>query len=470
MSDSTVVTALSHHLAAEPAPARWVVAFSGGLDSTVLLHATAHCLAQRRAHGLATPPLHALHVQHDLHPDAARWASHCRTVTQRLGVSFHLRCVEVDRSGRRGVEAAAREARYRAFSDFLQPGDQLLMAHHQDDQVETLLLRLLRGSGPTGMAGMPAQRPLGRASLARPLLALPRAQLRAHADMAQLSWIEDPSNLDATFDRNYLRHRLRPTIAARWPHHAQTLLRSAALAAESAQLLQQLAALDFASAPQHRRDRLHIPALQRLDGARQRNLLRHWLGLNGLPLPDHNRLQRILDEVLPAAADRQPKINWPGAEVRRYRDFLHAMPPLPPPATALELEWDLTTPFLELPDGSRLWQQWQTAGGVALRPGRPITLRFRRSGDPAQQADQHRIKKLLQQAAVPPWLRSRIPLIYQDNDLVAIPGVAILPRWRSAAAEGGIHFRWQPAVPHALTALIDDRDQCSIFTGRQIII
>lgn len=455
MSDSPVVTALSRQLAAEPAPARWVVAFSGGLDSMVLLHATVHCLAQRRLHALPTQPLQALHVQHNLHPQAATWASHCRALAQQLEVPFHLRCVAVDRSGGRGVEAAAREVRYRAFSDFLLPGDQLLMAHHQDDQIETLLLRLLRGSGPAGVAGIPAQRPLGHASLARPLLALPRTQLRAYADAVQLTWIEDPSNLDPAFDRNYLRHTLRPAIAARWPNHARTLLRSAALAAESAQLLQQLAAIDFSNAPQHRLDRLHIPSLQQLDDARQRNLLRHWLGLNGLPLPDHNRLQRILDEVMPAAADRQPLVNWPGVEVRRYRDFLYAMPPLPPPASTMELEWDLSTAFLQLPDGSRLWQQWQDAGGVALRPGIPITLRFRHSGDPAQQADRHRLKRLLQQAGVPPWLRSHIPLIYQDDSLVVIPGVAIMPGWRSAAGAGGLHFRWQPAGSHVLPAFAD---------------
>lgn len=448
MNDSPVVAALARHLAVEPPPARWIVAFSGGLDSTVLLHAACHCLAQRRAQSLPTRPLHALHIQHDLHHQAENWAHHCQQLAQQLDLPFHLRRVQVAKASGHGLEAAAREARYAAFSAFLQPGDQLLMAHHQDDQIETLLLRLLRGSGPRGLAGIPAERPLDHARLARPLLALPRAQLRSYAEAAGLDWIEDPSNIDRKFDRNYLRHTLLPAIAARWPGYAQNLLRSADLAAESDQLLQQLAAIDFASCPEHRLDRLHIPPLQRLDAARQRNLLRHWLGLNGLPLPDQNRLQRIHDEVIPCAIDRQPRVSWPGAEVRRYRQFLYALPPLPAPPGAIELTWNLTAP-LDLPDGGRLSVEWRVEGGVALQPGDSVTIRFRQGGEkcqPARCGGHRSLKKLLQEAAIPPWWRDRIPLIYRDDQLVALPGVAIMAGWQATAGEGGLMFHWQPGA------------------------
>ena len=206
-------------LATVASPKRYVVAFSGGLDSTVLLHALAAAVAD------GDVPLVAIHVRHGLHEDAGKWDAHCRSVAAAFAIGFESVTVVVDRESGLGLEAAARQSRYEALQQRIQPGDWLLSAHHQDDQAETLLLNLLRGSGMAGMAGIGEMQAFGSGHLLRPLLDVSRADLQTYASSHKLAWLDDPSNADLTFDRNFLRHTILPALTERWPAASSRLAR-----------------------------------------------------------------------------------------------------------------------------------------------------------------------------------------------------------------------------------------------------
>ena len=407
---------LRRFLQSHPPAGRYVVAYSGGLDSHVLLHALSRLGIE----------LAAVHVHHGLSRNADLWAEHCQAQCAALGVPCRVVQVEVARDAGKGIEAAARSTRYAALEQVLGEGEMLLTAHHQDDQAETLLLMLLRGAGVAGLAAMPAVRACGRGRLARPLLGLPRSALHLYAQRHGLSWVDDESNFDTSLDRNYLRHELLPLLRERWPAAPRALARSAAHLAEAGELLAELAAADLVTACGGRPGTLSVSALQPLTPPRRRNLLRHWLRTLDLPLPGTVHLHRIEQEVLLARRDAEPLVGWPGAEVRRYRDDLHAMPPLAPVPDA-ELEWDMAQP-LPLPDGRTL-----TATVVAAAPGLSaarcadarVTVRFRAGGErcaPVGRGHTHELKKLFQEARVPPWERERIPLLFVDGVLAQVVG------------------------------------------------
>ena len=289
-------------------PARYVIALSGGLDSTVLAHALA---ITRERHGKA---LLAVHVDHQLQPESARWSDYCGRLADTLDIEFVTETVTVDVAGGGGLEAAAREARYGALARHTGEGDWLLSAHHRNDQAETLLLNLMRGSGPGGLAGIGQLTPFAAGWLVRPLIDVSRAELEACAAAQGLSWLDDPSNADLRFDRNYLRLEILPTLEQRWPNVVERLARSANLAAEAAGMLDDLAASDLQQVGE-RASRIDIARLLTLPEARQRNLLRHALRQEGLPVPGAARLATVLDSVLRAREDAQPLVVWPGADI-----------------------------------------------------------------------------------------------------------------------------------------------------------
>ncbi len=408
----------------------YLIAYSGGRDSTVLLHAVA---SLRDELGLS---LRAVHVDHGLSPHSGTWSGQCRQQCEALGVDFIGRRVEVVHQGQ-SLEAAAREARYRVFTELLGESDCLLSAHHREDQAETLLLQLLRGGGVHGLASMPASRPLGGGQLRRPLLGLGREQLAAYAEAQRLEWVEDPSNFDTSLERNWLRHELLPLLRQRREGIDAVLARSAIHFAEAAGLLDELAAGDLTLCAEGAA--LSIDALAQLSEARQRNLVRLWLRRLALPLPDHRRLNQVLAELCLAAEDAVPLVVWPGAELRRYRGRLYAMAPLPQPLSE-PLAWG-GGGELELPDGLG----WLSLAGAPLDG--PLEIRPRRGGEHMHPAGRERsrdLKRLMQEAGVPPWLRERWPLIYREGKLVAVPGLWIdhryavqggglplIPRWRT---------------------------------------
>jgi tRNA(Ile)-lysidine synthase len=406
---------LSTLASSEPSK-RFVVAFSGGLDSAVLLHAL-----RQIQEGLAIPMV-AVHVQHDLHADAGEWESHCKKVASVLNVDYMSIAVEVDRKSGQGLEASARTARYQALKQIMKPGDWLLSAHHQDDQAETLLLNLLRGSGMAGLAGIGAIQEFGPAHLVRPLLDVPREDLQAYANSHDLTWLDDPSNADTQFDRNYLRHSIIPMLKERWPAASAKLARSAALASEASALLDHLADDDLRTLGQPQR--IEIAALAALPDDRQRNVLRRALKLSGLSSAPTTALRQIIDELIPAKPDAEPLVRWTGSEVRRYRDFLYLLPELPQEPTSGDYKLSADANEADLAGLGHLSLHNSGTNGIkdsVIETG--LEIRFRVGGEeirPTGHDCTHKLKKLLQQKGIVPWMRDRIPLLYAGDRLVAV--------------------------------------------------
>lgn len=421
--------------AAAGRPGRYVVAFSGGLDSTVLLSALQPVAKS------AGIEITAIHVDHGLQPESAAWDRHCEATASALGVAYRSIAVTVQLESGQGPEASAREARYTALHGQLEHGDWLLSAHHREDQAETLLLNLVRGTGPAGIAGIGEVRRFGPGWLVRPMIDVERAALEEYASRHELAWIEDPSNADRRFDRNFLRHEVLPRLRSRWPDISARLQKSARNASEASQLLADLAAIDLEMLG-GRAERLPIDGLLALSTPRQRNVIRYALRRLGLSTPTALQLARILDELIPARADAQPLVTWPGAAVRRYRNAIYL---LPEELRAAPAGGPVGQSPLPLGDG---------LGELRFEPGadrglsmalyeRGLTLSFRQGGEefqPLGHTHTRKLKKLLQEEGVVPWMRDRLPLLYAGDELVAVGDLWIAA---SAASEPGVGVCWR---------------------------
>lgn len=399
---------------------KFLVAYSGGLDSTVLLHALVSIRAELNV------PIEAAHVHHGLHVEADRWGDHCKQFCDQLNIPCQLLWVDARPKRGESPEAAARCARYQSLRPLVTSGTCLLTAHHQDDQAETLLLQLLRGAGPNGLAAMPSTTVFSHGRHTRPLLTYPRSELIQYARDKQLDWIDDPSNFDLDYDRNFLRHQLIPLLRQRWPATSRTLSRVADIQAESAELTGILADADRQRTVGSRPDILSVVALNRLSKPRRNNVLRHWIAERGLPMPTSRQLAQVSKDMLQARQDSTPCLRWPGGELRRYRDDLHAIPPRTPHDSAQSYHWqlkqDLSIPHL----GLTLTADVLKAQGLELSTTlTELTVRFRVGGErckPTGRKHHHELKKLFQDRGVLPWERDRIPLLYANGRLVVVWG------------------------------------------------
>lgn len=411
---------LQREILAHAMPGEWIVGLSGGSDSVALLHALTHCTLP---HGT---DLRCVHVHHGLHPQADHWARFCAAFCRRLDVPCRVVRVEAAASRGESPEAAARAVRYAALGELLPVGGTLLTAHHRDDQAETFLLQALRGAGPNGLSAMPACTRFHEGWLTRPLLRFERAALEHYAREAGLDWVDDPANRETGYDRNYLRHVVMPLIRARWPSASRTLTRAAMLQAEGTAVLEEVGRADLSSVADPGDGTLSVSGLLRLPRQRRSRVLRLWIEGHGLPPPTRGQMLRIDEDVLGVASDATPRVHWPGAEVRRYRDALFALEPLPAHDPGLALVWDTLRP-LQIPHlGLVLTREMLTAEGIRLpEPGQAVEVRFRQGGEscsPAGRGHRHRLKKLFQEAGVPPWERDRIPLIYRDGKISGVVG------------------------------------------------
>jgi tRNA(Ile)-lysidine synthase len=427
-------------LGSELDASHYCVALSGGADSTALLH----CLTQLRAQH-AGFELRAIHVNHHLQPHADLWAEHCAGLAKQLGVRFLVLDARVQAVRGGSLEAAARDARYRLLAEALAPGELLLTAHQAEDQLETLLLQLARGAGVAGLAGMPRRTACGRGEHLRPLLDFNRRELQRYVTAAGLTWIEDPSNDDERFDRNFVRHRILPALGERWPSLAASAVRSADHLASAHTLLDDLARADHAVAAEG--DQLRVTTLRGLEAARMRNLLRFWIRLRDASLPSSAILEQIEAQMLALRADSTPEVQWGDHVMRRYRDRLYLGRRLPAePAGETSWRWKLE-PELALPAGSgRLRARVAECGGPRLA-GIPdeLQIRWRSGGENLQLAANrpHReLRSLMQEWGIVPWMRARIPLLYAGEVLVAIGDLWLAAEFRAAEGQQGILLEW----------------------------
>lgn len=428
--DTAIAAALCEHV---PQGARLAIALSGGVDSMVLLDAAS---VRAAAHAIS---LCAVHVHHGLSPHADRWADFCAAQCAQRGVPLATHRLRLQRRRGESLEACARAARYACL--LASAVDTVVLAHHADDQAETLLLQLLRGAGSHGLSAMPAYRP-GRPALLRPLLGLGRAHLAAYATARGLAWIDDESNSDRSHARNFLRHEVMPLIAARFAGYPATLLRAARHQAEAVELADALAAADAAGAlDANGLDRQRLGALS---AARARNLLRWFLRAQGLRPPSETRLAEMLRQIEHASLDSRPCIAHDGAEIgcHRGRVVVHA----PRSATFVRV-WDGEAE-LRLPGGMLHFERARGRGLAAAKLAQaPVTLRPRCGGERIRLAADRptrAVKKLLQEARMPPWERDALPLVWSGEELAAVPGIGIALAYQAAPDEAGWCLSWRP--------------------------
>ncbi len=420
--------------------ARFCLAYSGGLDSTALLTALA---SLRLRSGFQ---LRALHIDHGLHADSAQWAHAARAQARREGIRCTVLQVRIPHASGQSIEALAREVRYAALTGALLAHEQLITAHTQDDQLETVLLALSRGGGLRGLAAMGARSSLARHVLLRPLLPVSRAQLARFAQSRKLSWVEDPSNLDQRFDRNYLRLRVLPALRERWPALPATASRSASHIAEAQQQLTRLGRRAAAQAADGAT--LRVSALRALDRQARINLLLYWIAARGLVLPDHRRLGEIAGPLLEARPDATPRVQWRGGELRRHGDRLFALSAQESAAAPVAQSWDWKRhAWLALGDGSALGLIADRHGDVDLAT-LPVPLRvdFRRGGERLQAAHGRvALKDLLQLQDIAPWQRSAVPLLFFGSRIVAVADFWLADTFRVGAGAAGPRgrLRWR---------------------------
>ena len=396
---------------------KYIVAFSGGMDSTVLLHIM-HVLKM---------PIYAVHVNHHLQQESDQWEQHCKSICSQWEIPLAVTHAQLKKQTSTNIEEAARNARYKLLFKFLKEQCCLVTAHHKNDLVETLLLQLLRGAGPAGLAAMSDERNAYAGKLLRPLLDYTRTELFEYATSHELRWIEDSSNESLDFDRNYLRMEIIPKLLSRWPGALQTLSRAVELQADAMECLSALASLDLEGARTKSSHILNVKVLQQLNPVRVKNALRGWIQEHEMRVPNRKMLNHIAtDIVYKDEIESSPVQTWAEGEVRRYHDHLYLMKPLSIHDAKQEFLWSLDQPLhiesldrtlspsdlnryrIKLPNGVQELKVCFRSGGERFKP---FGYSHHRS-----------LKNLLQEANVPPWERDRIPLLYDKDRLISVLG------------------------------------------------
>ena len=421
-----------------PAGSTILLGLSGGVDSVVLLHLL-HQLAPRYSWRLS-----ALHVHHGISPHADVWAAFCTELCATYNIPLQVEHVDIAPLREHGIEAAARRLRHAALDR--QPADFIALAHHQDDQAETLLLQLLRGAGLRGASAMPViRRRTNHPTQLRPLLDVPRSELLAYAQQHALQWVEDESNTDDAYPRNFLRHRVLPLLEQRFPSYRVTLARSARHFAEGSELLDQLAQQDARGALNG--GGLEVARLQELSPPRAKNLLRYFLHSLGAPMPQTVQLDGMLQQLCGAREDAAVLLAFGNWQLRRYQGKVYAHPARPEPDAGFCAQW-LGEAVLELPElGGTLY--FDPVIGCGLSLGKllqtAVTVRLRRGAERIRldgKRPTRTLKNLLQEQGIPPWQRDTLPLLFCAETLVAVPGIGVECAYRAAQDEAGVVLRW----------------------------
>jgi tRNA(Ile)-lysidine synthase len=437
----TLITAA---LASNPPPPHLYVGYSGGVDSHVLLHL---CAALPQFKDKIT----AVYVHHGLQVEADMWAAHCGQTANALGLGFRLLRVHAHPQTGESPEAAARNARYGALKALLAKDDALLIAQHREDQLETVLLQLFRGGGLRGLAGMPEAMAFGAGVLLRPLLAVAKQAIDHYARQHALVWVEDPSNQSTDYDRNFLRNDIVPLLKTRWPALDKTVARSALHCAEAGQIIADVAQ-SVAAGVVDTDNHLTISALLAFSAVEQKLIVRHWFGRLGLPMPSAGFMDELFKTVIYARASANPQLHKGGCCIRRYQDKLYGYKGRPAVKKPESLVWRHPENEILLPDGSLLQRHPARSGiPIVLWQAAKVTIRFRAGGEKIalpNRTGSHSLKNLFQEAAIPPWQRDWVPLLYFDGRLVAVADLWLSSELQSSAGVLCYRLQWLKSPPH----------------------
>ncbi len=422
---------------------RLVVAFSGGVDTTVLVHVL-HQAAKQLGFSLS-----ALHVDHAIHPESDQWEAHCRQFCGDLGITYHsTRLTEFSQCARVS-EDDARVARYTWLEQKLETGDILLTAHHKDDQAETVMLNLMRGSGARGLSGIPVARRFGKALLVRPMLQFTKSQILDYAHEHRLKFIQDPANENLDYDRNYLRHVVIPALLKRWGGAIDNISRSADHLTDCRKMLADLARLDAASCRSEGTSIFGIgyPLSQEglwvLDRARQINLIRYWIRRHSLTEPRRQGLENFLNTAM--SGDAQfAELGWDRYRMYLYQMNLYLAHNIVNTERTFSTDWDLQGPLTLECAGIRLVPMQVTGRGIlASQLSDRVRVGFRQGGERfrlPRRSHSSKLKKLLQMDSVPPWERKILPLVYNDSDLVAVVPWSVADGFAATGSQPGIEI------------------------------
>ena len=407
---------------------QYVVAYSGGVDSLVLLH----CCKQ------ANVAVRAVHVHHGLQAVADDWVQHCRQSCEQLVIPLDVLYVDAKQKPGTSPEESARNARYQALHENLSSNEILLTAQHLNDQAETLLLQLFRTASSAGLSAMPACKTFGEFIHGRPLLSFSRKEIETYAEQNALQWVEDPSNEDVSFDRNFLRKEILPRLENRWPEVTTQLSTVASLQSNNLQVLEDMAAIDLASALSiHNspldfsifevRSILSINVLKRLSPPRLLNLLRYWIITTLDEKPTRNLLEEIEKSLINSQPDAKPNIVFSGYAFRKFQGNLYLLKINADEVVQDELGWHPESP-LKISDLNIQLKAVMTPGKGLNKNllTDSLSVRFRQGGEkfhPAGRRHSQSLKKLLQEAGIPPWERNVVPLVYSGYELIAVAGL-----------------------------------------------
>ena len=406
---------IAQYLKSIDSPKNILVAYSGGLDSHVLLHLFSQ---------LSNYHVRAMHIHHGLLDEADAWVKHCERICCDLNIDLQIEYLGLKVGQGESLEEVARTARYKALKSSLYTHELLVTAHHQNDQTETLLLQLFRGAGVNGLAAMPTY---SRANThARPLLAESRQALETYAKEHCLNYINDPSNLDTSFDRNYLRNQVLPLLRKRWKGLDKAINRSATIQGETKQLLDEIAEQDLKKVST-KGNRIDLSELAQFSPNRQKLLLRFWIVKSGFLVPSETKLKHIFNDVIEAGDDAQPVVEWSGAEIRRFKYKLSIMSPLSKHDMSQEFIWNIARP-LQIESLSMALEFSALGFNADDFLDDKVVVRFRQGGDRifiSKRGINISLKNLMQELDVPPWIRPRLPLIVINDEIVKIVGIEL---------------------------------------------
>jgi len=411
----------------------WWLAYSGGVDSQVLLHLLSQLKSQYNL------DVRAVYIDHGLQEESKLWQEHCEKSCSDLNIPFQSFSVHAHAERGESPEATARAARYAALSKLIENNHCLLTAQHQDDQAETLLLQLFRGAGPAGLAAMPFYTEFSNGWHVRPLLNFSQKLVMNYAELNQLQWVEDPSNKNNKYDRNFIRNQITPLLKQRWPAIEKTISNSANLQSENKKLLELLAVDDFSKIDSENKS-LCVDDLKKLEDVRLRNLLRYWIKQNGFDVPSRKVMQQIVQQFLHSSDCSVPNIRWSDVEAHRYKNRIYINSIVDHDEKNI-YSWDgINLLALDSIGQNLIMSNVKGKGLIKSILGKELKIAFRVGGEkikPAGRNGTHSLKKLFQEAEIPPWLRSRIPLIYLGNELIAVTGYWIADGFSVGKEESG---------------------------------
>ena len=396
-------------------PARYIIAFSGGLDSSVLLHNIVHLKEKK--------PIIAIHVNHQISEYSEEWENYCRDVAKSYGVDIFVERVTIDRNSPDGIECEMRNKRYEAIRKYIQKDDCLMTGHHRDDQAETLLLSMLRGSSEDGLLGIKPIQNFYEALLLRPLLNFSRKDLQVYAEQNDLKWIEDPSNKDNSIDRNFLRNDILPRLENRWMSIDKRFFKVTRLALESSERSNDLAKIDLNTLGDI--DRIDADGFSVLSQNRRRNLLRYILKRRGIERPTFNQMMdgiKILSSL--TKNKKNNHLEWPGIDIYHYDKKLFFVEQSEYIKTKQKIKI-FPDKILEL-DGNmgKLTLSPANKGNISPEIAKlGLDVTYRKGGEkikPIGRKFTHKLKNLFQEKKIYPWMRGKIPILKYNNELVCV--------------------------------------------------